>query len=86
MGRNVAEQRTSLHGARDILVSPHPAITVAVYVHVHEVAPTFSQRFPEAANIFDNLHMLHDNIDDVLISPGPVPDVGSKTAAYLPTA
>lgn len=34
-----------------------------------EVAPEFTRRFPEAAAIFDNLHMLHDNIDDVLSSP-----------------
>jgi hypothetical protein len=34
-----------------------------------EAAPHFSTRFPEAAAIFDNLHMLHDNIDDVLASP-----------------
>jgi hypothetical protein len=34
-----------------------------------EGAPEFTRRFPEAAAIFDNLHMLHDNIDDVLSSP-----------------
>jgi hypothetical protein len=34
-----------------------------------EGAPRFSSEFPEAAAIFDNLHMLHDNINDVLASP-----------------
>lgn len=33
-----------------------------------EGAPEFSRRFPEAAAVFDNLHMLHDNIDDILSS------------------
>jgi hypothetical protein len=31
-----------------------------------EAAPEFARNFPEAVAIFDNLHMLHDNIDDVL--------------------
>ena len=44
----------------------------------HEIAPTFSRRFPEAANIFDNLHMLHDNIDDVLSSPDLFPTLEAK--------
>jgi hypothetical protein len=35
----------------------------------HEVAPEFTGRYPEAAAIFDNLHMLHDNLDDVLSRP-----------------
>jgi len=33
------------------------------------VAPEFSRRHPRAAVIFDNLHMLHDIISDVLASP-----------------
>ncbi|MBV6471447.1 hypothetical protein FBQ96_12970 [Nitrospirales bacterium NOB] len=28
----------------------------------------FAARYPELANIFDNLHMLHDNISDILTS------------------
>lgn len=31
-----------------------------------EVAPRFTSEYPEAAAIFDNLHMLHDNVDDIL--------------------
>jgi hypothetical protein len=45
---------------------------------LQDVAPTFSQRFPEAANIFNNLHMLHDNIDDVLASPELFPSIEAK--------
>lgn len=33
-----------------------------------ELSPTFAGRYPEIANIFDNLHMLHDNISDILAS------------------
>jgi hypothetical protein len=34
-----------------------------------EVMPQFSQLSPEAANIFDNLHMFHGIIYDILASP-----------------
>ena len=30
--------------------------------------PLFSARYPEAANIFDNLHALHDVVSDILAS------------------
>ena len=33
-----------------------------------ELSPRFAARYPELANIFDNLHMLHDNISDILTS------------------
>lgn len=33
------------------------------------VAPTFAERYPEASIIFDNLHMMHDVISDILASP-----------------
>lgn len=33
-----------------------------------ELSPNFAARSPEIANIFDNLHMLHDNISDILVS------------------
>ena len=31
-----------------------------------ETSPRFSRRFPNIANSFDNLHMLHDNVNDIL--------------------
>ncbi len=31
-----------------------------------ELSPKFVADFPEIANIFDNLHMMHDNISDIL--------------------
>jgi hypothetical protein len=40
-----------------------------------ELSPKFAARYPEIANIFDNLHMLHDNISDILVSDlFPTPD------------
>lgn len=33
-----------------------------------EVSPRFAARFPEIANTFDNLHMLHDIVNDALAS------------------
>ena len=35
-----------------------------------EVSPRFALRFPELANTFDNLHMLHDLVNDILATPG----------------
>ncbi|HEY0808553.1 MAG TPA: hypothetical protein VGD49_00270, partial [Longimicrobiales bacterium] len=32
------------------------------------IAPTFAERYPEAAIIFDNLHAMHDVISDILTS------------------
>ncbi len=31
-----------------------------------ELSPRFARRFPYIANSFDNLHMLHDNVNDIL--------------------
>jgi len=33
-----------------------------------DLSPKFAARYPEIAHIFDNLHMLHDNISDILVS------------------
>ncbi len=33
-----------------------------------EVSPVFGARFPHIANAFDNLHMLHDMVNDILAS------------------
>jgi len=44
-----------------------------------ELSPAFAARYPEIANIFDNLHMLHDNISDILASDS-LPTWDSKRA------
>jgi hypothetical protein len=41
------------------------------------IAPMFTERHPRAAAIFDNLHMMHDVISDILASD----EVGDKRAA-----
>ena len=33
-----------------------------------ELSPKFVAEYPEIANIFDNLHMMHDNISDILVT------------------
>ena len=33
-----------------------------------ELSPKFAEEYPEVANIFDNLHMMHDTISDILSS------------------
>ena len=48
-----------------------------------EGAPEFSARYPELAAIFDNLHMLHDNVDDVLSRPDLYPTMQAKREAML---
>jgi hypothetical protein len=35
-----------------------------------EVSPVFAARFPHIANAFDNLHMLHDLVNDILATGG----------------
>ncbi len=34
-----------------------------------EIAPRFSSLFPAAAHIFDNLHMMHDVVNDIMADP-----------------
>lgn len=80
VGRTLAEQRAALP---PILAEYHgyltnPPLNWSFMPMFSEIAPTFSQRFPEAAHIFDNLHMLHDNLDDVLSSPGLFPSMEAK--------
>lgn len=48
-----------------------------------EGGPEFSRRFPEAAAIFDNLHMLHDNMDDILSRPDLFPTLPARREAIL---
>ena len=48
-----------------------------------EVAPRFSAEYPEAAAIFDNLHMLHDNVDDILTRRDLFPTRAKQRNAIL---
>ncbi len=48
----------------DLLTNPPQRMLLS-----REVMPRFSQLTPEAANIFDNLHMFHGIVYDILASP-----------------
>jgi hypothetical protein len=50
------------------MVEQAPANLPAVMPMTSAVAPTFAKRHLRAAVIFDNLHMLHDIISDILLS------------------
>ncbi len=45
------------------------------------IAPLFSERYPEAAIVFDNLHALHDAVSDILAS-SMVPRSGKREAVH----
>jgi hypothetical protein len=47
----------------------NPAMLPAVMPMSPAIAPRFSERYPEAAAIFDNLHSLHDVVSDILANP-----------------
>jgi len=46
-------------------------------------APEFAKRYPELSAIFDNLHMLHDNIDDILSRSDLYSSMQAKREAVL---
>ncbi|MEX2583109.1 MAG: hypothetical protein WD766_07535 [Gemmatimonadota bacterium] len=51
-----------------LLQSP-PESTPYLMPMTAAVAPLFTARYPEIAIIFDNLHMMHDVVSDILASP-----------------
>jgi len=53
---------------RQMLVDP-PKTMPYVMPMTAAIAPEFSQRYPEAAIIFDNLHSMHDVVSDILANP-----------------
>jgi hypothetical protein len=52
---------------RQMLLDP-PRSLPYVMPMTPAIAPRFTQRYPEAAAIFDNLHSMHDVISDILAS------------------
>jgi len=66
-------RKTELYRIRDVM--PMTA----------ELSPRFAARFPQIANAFDNLHMLHDNVNDILADQSLSPafqDEQIKIAIY----
>jgi hypothetical protein len=66
-----AAQAEGIHGVleqfRFVLADPERYPTTMPMTA--DVAPTFAATHPRAAAIFDNLHMMHDIISDILASP-----------------
>ena len=49
-----------------------------------QVAPRFGKMFPAAAHIFDNLHMMHDVVNDIMVDDGiPVERKGAEVERML---
>jgi hypothetical protein len=48
------------------------------------IAPTFTARYPRFAAVFDNLHMMHDVISDILASDA-VAEGGKRDEIYRQT-
>lgn len=71
VGQTEAQRRTLLDATvarfRQMLDTP-PGSMPYLMPMTPAVAPTFARRYPEAGAIFDNLHMMHDVISDVLAS------------------
>ena len=66
---NPAQRRTNVDAvvARFwSLLDSAPASLPSAMPQSSEIAPIFSERYPEAAIIFDNLHSLHDVASDIL--------------------
>ncbi len=68
-GRTLDEKKAGVQAAVarfwDMLRDP-PARMPSIMPMTATVAPLFTERHPRAAAIFDNLHMMHDIISDIL--------------------
>jgi hypothetical protein len=66
------------------LLDSAPASLPTAMPQSSEIAPMFTERYPEAAIIFDNLHSLHDVASDILADPA-IPR-GEKRRALIEAA
>ena len=70
-GKNLDERQTGVLAAvarfRQMIEEP-PTWMPRMMPMTAAVAPVFTERYPEAAAIFDNLHSMHDVISDILAS------------------
>jgi uncharacterized membrane protein len=84
LGKTAAERKSGLKAtlARfwSMLEDP-PAGFPRMMPMTATIAPTFSAAHPRAAVIFDNLHMMHDIISDVLASD-TIPKAGKRAVIY----
>jgi len=83
-GRTPAERKAGVEAALArfwSMLDEAPSRMPAFMPMTAAVAPRFSTRHPRAAAIFDNLHMMHDIISDVLTA-GSVPRAGKRAEIY----
>ena len=82
-GRSMAERKAGVKEtiARFWSIVERPGGFPTVMPMTATVAPEFSARHPRAAVIFDNLHMMHDIIADIL-STGSIPRSQKRDAIY----
>lgn len=83
-GKTVAEKRAGVQATLArfwSMLKDGPANFPAVMPLTSAIAPAFSARHPRAAAIFDNLHMMHDIISDVLAAD-TVPRDRKRTVIY----
>ena len=71
-GKTEAERRSLVDATvgrfRQMLANP-PATMPYLMPMTPAIAPTFARRYPEVGAVFDNLHMMHDVVADILVSP-----------------
>ena len=71
-GRNSDERQTGIIAAvarfKQMIENP-PTSMPRIMPMSPAVAPLFTERYPEAAIIFDNLHSMHDVVSDILANP-----------------
>jgi hypothetical protein len=83
-GRSVADRKAGVQSTVAhfwAMLDSAPSHLPSVMPMTSAVAPVFSKRHPRAAVIFDNLHMLHDIISDILVSDR-VPRDGKREEIY----
>jgi len=71
-------RRTELDRVIDVFTDSVLVALPHVMPLTAEVAPRFSRMFPAAAHIFDNLHMMHDVVNDIMAEPSY--SLSAKTA------
>jgi hypothetical protein len=83
-GKTPVERSSNINAAvsrfRQMLLDP-PRSLPYIMPMTPAIAPLFTQRYPDAAAIFDNLHSMHDVISDILTSD--VVPRGRKRAEIL---
>ena len=70
-GQTPADRQANVKTVVDMFRSMtlNPSTLPSVMPMSPAIAPLFSERYPEAATIFDNLHSMHDVVSDILANP-----------------